>query len=150
MQGYSVQPGREAAAERLRWQSKLLLLAILPTLTFLGHWPVLTLSVPGLALSLTIPFVSEETLDHAAAINGPVVSSGTDAQEHTQHCHANVATCTDIPFTGGSAFALLGEAVAFLGAAAILVALSMRPWRPTHESAVPPELRPPRTSFSPA
>jgi hypothetical protein len=148
MHGSYALTSRDAAAERLRWKSKLLLLAILPTLTFLGHWPALTLNVPGLALSLTIPFVSEETLDHAAAISGPVVSSGTDAQEHTQHCHANVATCTDIPFTGGSAFALIGEAVAFLGAAAILVALSMRPWRPTHESAVPPELMPPRISFS--
>jgi len=148
MQSYYTLSGREAATERLRWRSRLLLFAILPTLTFLGHWPVLSVTVPGLALSLTVPFVSEETLDHATPISGPVLGSSSDAQEHSQHCHANVATCTDIPFTGGSAFALLGEAVAFLGAAAILVALSMRPWRPTHESAVPPELRPPRMSFS--
>ncbi len=135
-----------AASERLRWRSKLLLVAILPALTFFGHWPVITLHVPGAALDLTVPFVSEETAHSASGdtTGGPTAGSSSDAHEHAQHCHADAASCTDVPFTGASAFGLLNDTMAFLGAGALLMLMIATAWRPRQDAPVGPELRPPR------
>lgn len=141
-----------AASQRLRWRSKLLLVAILPALTFFGHWPVITFHVPGAALDLTVPFVSEDAAHEqpAGTTGGPTAGSSSDAHEHTQHCHADAASCTDVPFTGASAFGLLNDTVAFLGAGALLMLMIATAWRPGQAASVGPDLRPPRASLLPA
>lgn len=113
----SASPER-AASQRLRWRSTLLLVAILPALTFFGHWPTMTFHIPGAALDLTVPFVSEETAHSVAGdtTGGPTAGSGSEGHEHAQHCHADAASCTDVPFTGASAFGLLNDTMALLGA----------------------------------
>jgi len=137
---------------RLRWRSKFLLIAILPALTFFGHWPVITIHVPGAALDLTVPFVSEESAHEQAAgtAAGAGAGSSSDAHEHAQHCHADAGSCTDVPFTGASAFGLLDDTVAFLGAGALLTLIVATAWRPGRDAPIDPDLRPPRGSLSPA
>ena len=114
-----------------------LLVAILPSLTFLGHWS-LNLDIPGTDLYLTLIAASDHHDEHAGH---------DDPQAHTNHCHANAASCTDVPFTGASPFAFLHDSIAYLGAGALLVVLTLRAWRPWSALTVGPELRPPRRTF---
>ena len=109
-----------------------LLVAILPSLTFLGHWSI-SIDVAGIDLTLieAIPHEDEQ-------------AAHDDQPAHTNHCHANAASCTDVPFTGASPFALLGDSIAYLGAAAVLVVLLFGAWRPWATVTVGPEPRPPR------
>lgn len=118
-----------------------LLLAILPTLTFLGHWG-LNIDIPGTDLYVTI-IPGETGADGHTQSHGPA-----GQQSHEQHCHAGVATCSDIPFTGASPFALLTDSLAKLGAAGALVALALLFWRPGRTASVGPELQPPRPRFA--
>jgi hypothetical protein len=120
-----------------RAQYIVLLVAILPSLTFLGHWS-LNLDIPGTDLYLTLIAASHHDDEHAGH---------EDEQAHTNHCHANAASCTDVPFTGASPFALLHDSIAHLGAAALLVVLTIGAWRPWSTLTVGPEPRPPRRTF---
>lgn len=120
-----------------RVQYLALLVAILPSLTFLGHWS-LKIDVPRTDLYLTLIAPSHHDDEHAG---------NDDQQAHTNHCHANAASCTDVPFTGASPFALLGDSIAYLGAATLLVALTLGIWRPWATLTVGPELRPPRRTI---
>lgn len=116
--------------------SLLLLVALVPTLTFLGHW-TLHIDIPGTNLYvLLIPGEPEHT--HADA------SQPEDEASHSQHCHAGAASCSDIPFTGASPFALLSETVALLGEGAVLIAIALALWRPVRSLEVAPELLPPK------
>jgi hypothetical protein len=126
--------GVELRYQQVSWA---LLVALLPTLLFFGHWPDIQFSIPGSALTFTVPFVAHGHDDG---------TSGEDG--HEQHCHANVSSCTDIPFTGVSAFALLSESVACIGAAGAFIGLECAWWQPATETALSPELQPPRTASS--
>jgi hypothetical protein len=111
----------------------LLLVAILPSLTFFGHWG-LQFDIPATRWYVVLmPAPPHE--DHA--------TSGEEAH-HEQHCHANAASCTDVPFTGASPFALLRTSVAYLGAFALLIALAVVTWKPGGSVTIGPELQPPR------
>jgi hypothetical protein len=125
--------GIELRDRQVSWT---LLIALLPTLLFFGHWPDIQFSLPGTGLTLAVPFISH---DHSGA---------PDEDGHTQHCHANVGTCTDVPFTGASAFAYLSESVAALGIAAAFIGLVALCWRPLADQSVAPELQPPRLTCS--
>ena len=116
----------------MRGRYLVLLVAILPSLSFLDHWSV-NVDVAGINLVL-IEAIHHE--DEQAARD--------DQPAHTNHCHANAASCTDVPFTGASPFALLHDSIAYLGAAAVLVVLLIGTWRPWATLTVGPELRPPR------
>ena len=135
---------RATARPRLRPRLGLLLLvAILPTLTYFGHWPVVTLDIPGTDLYLQLPG-SEGNIggdDHGF---GASAGSQRDAHEHAQHCHGDTATCTDMPFTGASAFALMEESLAALGIAALLTLVALQARRPGALASVAPELQPPK------
>lgn len=130
----------------------MLLIAILPALTFFGHWPVITIPMPGAALDLTVPFVSEESAYEPAGATTPGTTTGSssDAHEHAQHCHADAASCTDVPFAGASAFGLLNDPMALLGAGALLTIVIGTTWKPRRGAAIGPDLRPPRASLLPA
>jgi len=125
-------------ARRVQAPAWLLLLAILPTLTFLGHWPGLSVGIPGTDLFLGVPGQAQ------AHDEGTSESPGHDADGHAQHCHSGVATCSDVPFTGASAFALLQEAVAAIGAAGLLTLLVVAVWAPDRLRLPLPETPPPR------
>lgn len=118
---------------RARGLHVFLLIAILPSLTFLGHWG-LQFDIPGSHLYVVLMPV-ESGHDHV---------SPAEESRHEQHCHANAASCTDVPFMGASPFALLQYSVAHLGALALLIALSVAVWRPGLSLTIGPEPRPPR------
>jgi len=119
-----------------------LLVAFLPTLTFLGHW-TLQIDIPGTnEYLLIVPGAPEHNTDS----HGDEHSSETET--HDQHCHAGVATCSDIPLTGISAFALLNESIAYLGVAGALIALAAITWRPRALNSIDPDLQPPRAPFA--
>ena len=116
---------------RPRLQHCLLLIAILPSWMFLGHFSV----------TLDIPFTDQYLVLVPIA---PHNDRG-NVQAHEDHCHANASTCTDIPFTGASPFTLARQSVAYFGAAALsLFAISVSWWRPTGVNSVAPDLQPPR------
>jgi len=118
---------------RARALHVVLLIAILPSLTFLGHWG-LNFDIPGSGFYVVLmPAPAEH--EHA--------SQGEESH-HEQHCHANAASCTDVPFMGASPFALLQYSVAHLGALALLIALSWAVWRPGLSLTIGPELQPPQ------
>jgi hypothetical protein len=117
---------------RARGLQVLLLIAILPSLTFLGHWG-LQFDIPGSRLYVVLmPAPPEHEHDPA------------EESKHEQHCHANAASCTDVPFTGASPFALLQSSVEHLGAMALLIAFSVAVWRPGRSLTIGPELQPPQ------
>ena len=70
-------------------------------------------------------------------------------QSHERHCHAGVASCSDIPFTGASPFALLSDSLAYLGAFGALTALALLFWRPRSAASVDPESAAPEASSHP-
>jgi hypothetical protein len=121
-----------AAATRRRalW----LFLALLPMLTFAGHWPS-QIDIPGTNFYLALPLAS-----HAH-----VHDSGED---HGRHCHANAASCSDVPAPAGAGFALLSETLALLGAAALMVVVATRVQRAPAGRELSPELKPPRSRFA--
>jgi hypothetical protein len=114
---------------------------MLPTLTFLGHWSF-HIDVPGTNLYvLIVPGEQAPAVTHDSQQQG-------DGQSHERHCHAGVASCSDIPFTGASPFALLSDSLAYLGASAALTAVALAFWRPGAVASVGPELQPPRERFA--
>lgn len=110
----------------MRW---LLAVAYLPALTFFGHWP-LSVDVPGTSLYVGLP-----------------ESSSAHEHDHTNHCHADAASCSDTPVTAGATVALLAESVAMSGNDSPLIGMaaeSMR-WRP--QAGVSPLSPPPEVPF---
>ncbi len=108
-----------------------LLLALLPMLTFAGHWPS-HIDIPGTNLYVTLPFASQAH-DHAGA-----------GDDHGRHCHANAANCSDVPAAAGVSFALMNETIATLGVGALMVAIALASWQAPPALAISPELRPPK------
>lgn len=124
-----------------RARSWLLLVAIVPSLTFLGHWPELRVDIPGTNSYLVLP---GGEADHASGHSHNDAGGPAEEHQHEQHCHANVASCSDIPFTGVSAFAMLAAAVAFLAISGQLVLVSPRIWQPERALQVDPSTPPPK------
>jgi hypothetical protein len=106
----------------------------LPALTFLGHWPE-QISIPGTNYYLAIP--------------GTADVESTGAHDHSQHCHADAASCSDVPATAGVSFAIMNETLGLIGAGGIFVLLALRWWVPGEGFNPSPEVKPPRSSVSP-
>lgn len=119
--------GRRAAS----W---VLILALLPTLTFFGHWPE-QIPIPGTGYYLAIPGSFPTVPDGAAS----------DGHDHSSHCHADAASCSDVPATAGVSFAILNETLALFGAGGLFVLLALRWWVPGEGFTPAPEIQPPRT-----
>lgn len=110
-----------------------LLIALLPMLTFAGHWPT-HIDIPGTGLYLTLPFA------------GPV-QGDANAHDHGQHCHDDATGCSKTPSTAGVGFAMMNESIAALGAATLLIAVALRARSLSAPRELIPELRPPRTAL---
>jgi hypothetical protein len=119
-----------AGRRRASW---ILVLALLPTLTFFGHWPG-QIPIPGTGYHLAIP--GSSTAAPAGAAN--------EGHDHASHCHADAATCSDVPATAGVSFAILNETLALFGAGGLFVLLALRWWVPGEGFTPSPELEPPR------
>jgi hypothetical protein len=128
--GVGVRLASPAGRRRASW---ILVLAILPTLTFFGHWPE-QVSIPGTGYSFAIPGSFSTVADGAT-------SGGHD---HSSHCHADAASCSDVPATAGVSFALLNENLTLFGAGGLFVLLAVLWWVPGERFAPAPEIQPPR------
>ena len=102
----------------------------------MGHWPS-AVHIPGTDQYLSIPLAGHETHD----------DEHNDAHSHTQHCHGNAASCSDVPTFAGVSFAVMQEVLAVFTASALLWALALRWWEPRRPNAIVPELRPPRLAL---
>lgn len=104
-----------------------LLFALLPMLTFAGHWPE-TIDIPGTNLYLAVPFAA----------------SHAHADDHGGHCHAESAGCSDTPVPAATGFAVLNEALLALVTAGLLVAAAACTALTPESQAVEPRRRPPK------
>ena len=103
---------------RRRWWSALLLVALLPSALFLGHWGLVA-TVPILDAQIVLVPAEAGHHDHPSGDHGQ-----EDSAAHSRHCHGGVATCSDVPYAGASGFALLSKSVALLGSAPTVSACS--------------------------
>ncbi len=126
--------GRTLTAQRNRRRiAVLLLLSLVPMLTFMGHWPS-SVPIPGTDQYLSIPLAGH-TDEH---------TGHNDGHDHSQHCHGDAASCSDAPVFAGVSFALMSEPLAVQAAAGLLWATALLAWRPRQSNSLLPELQPPR------
>jgi hypothetical protein len=120
----------------------LLLVGYLPSLTFLGHVP-LDFNIPGTTWYIGMPEIAGHSghNDSTAGMNGNAASEHL----HDQHCHTDMGSCSDAPYTGSASFALVAAVITLLGAATAAFALTARWWRPSFAISAPPLVPPPRT-----
>lgn len=122
-------PGQWApGAAAMRW---LLLAAFLPTLTFLGHWP-LRVDIPGTAIYVGLPDANR--------------AAGHD---HHRHCHADAASCSDAPVTGTATIGLLANSVAFSGLQSPLIGMVTAQPSFRAQADVAPDYPPPKAFSEP-
>lgn len=113
----------------------LLLCALLPTLTFFGHWPSVALPIPGTRYVLSIPFASETPA----------------AGDHHQHCHSESAQCSSGPGSLALGISLLAAAIAVALPGGVLRPMAADCRRLVLQNTPSPEPSPPRTvALSPA
>lgn len=130
---------RLSSARMRRRASWVLLAALLPMLTFMGHWPA-SLPIPGTDLYVSVPFAgAEQAHSHEAE---------ADEASHEQHCHAGAASCSDIPAAAGVSFGLMNQPVAFV-IGGLLLLMGVRWWQPRASTTISPVLQPPRQGLSP-
>lgn len=118
----------------------LLLVGYLPSLTFMGHIP-LDVNIPGTSWYIGMPEIAGAAVHH----DFKTVQVGEAfIQVHEEHCHTNLGSCSDAPYTGSASFALMGWVIAFLGTSGAMFALSDRWWRPHFAIRSRPLVPPPR------
>lgn len=130
--------GRTLTSSRTRRRiSILLLLALFPMLTFMGHWPA-AVHIPGTDQYLSIPLAG----------NDEPADEHDDGHSHSQHCHGNSGSCSDVPALAGVSFALMSEALALSVTAALVWAVAFHCWQPRRPNSLLPELQPPRPAYA--
>ncbi len=86
-------------SKRAAW---FLAVAMLPMLTYMGHWENPAGLLPAAILGEFAPH-SHESAAHP--------HSHGEQEHHTQHCHGDVASCSDIPYAGSATVVFLAYAV---------------------------------------
>lgn len=124
-----MRPGTPAMA-------KLLVVSLLPMLTFFGHWEP-RIDIPFTNYYWGLP-------DFAHEGNAGAAHEHDHDHDHDGHCHGDSASCASKPVTSGIGFALLRDSLLLLGAAAIATRVAATWWKPAHWTSVRPELQPPR------
>jgi hypothetical protein len=109
----------------------LLVASLVPMLSFMGHWPE-SVPIPGTDQYLSVPFAGVHTHEEE------------DAHAHSQHCHGNSASCSDVPALVGAGFALIRDVLSFGTAGGLLLLLALQWWLPRGGAFVSPELQPPK------
>jgi hypothetical protein len=101
------------------WQQRalaaLLMVAFLPTLTFLGHWNEIFF---GSVLGSNQVYVAP---DVASLL--PNTPQDAEESEHAQHCHTNLSSCSEQPMPSG--IGLLAMHDALLGPAPAVVQIRL-------------------------
>jgi len=134
---------RFRSARVLNFGSKLLLLSLLPTLLFVGHWS-LYVEIPGTNSYIGTPTAEAEATSTHHHDGPPGDHSNHD---HEQHCHANAATCADAAAVPVAPVAHLAEAIAALGADSAWREISTEARRLTGWADAP-QFPPPRSNAS--
>lgn len=114
--------------------SILLALSLVPMLTFMGHWPA-AVPIPGTDQYLSVPFAGHASEEEEGA------------HDHSQHCHGDSASCSDVPALAGTSFALMEEVLAVFTAGGLLWAAALQWWMPLRPNSLLPELQPPRMAL---
>lgn len=121
--------GSPARPQRASW---VLLLALMPMLTFMGHWPS-SLPIPGTGLYVTVPLA------------GPAPNAGSEEHhDHSKHCHGEAASCADAPVAAGVGLALMNTLVSIPPATGLLFITVLVAALPLRSNTLAPEPRPPR------
>lgn len=125
---------RDTSSQKRR--SWLLLLALAPILTFMGHWPT-SLPIPGTDMFVSVPMAGQAA--------DPEKGS---EHSHGRHCHSDSKGCGDAPAAAGAGLALLSTPMLQFGATGMFLVVALLWWRPKSSAANGPELQPPRPYFS--
>ena len=104
-----------------------MVIALAPSLLFLGHW------------SLEVPLPG----GWHAALGLQEASYGEGEAVHAEHCHGE-SSCSETQPLGLGGFALMGRALALLGAAALMFSTGTRSGLRLRGGVVAPEPMPPR------
>lgn len=110
----------------------ILFYAILPTITFAGHWDV-QVRFPGTAT--TVGFAPSHT--HASSASG-------EAAAHSDHCHVDAAGCSDQPLVSGASVAHFRESLASAVVMGEVHGYFLATLVPPEGASVGPDLPPPR------
>lgn len=124
-----------AARRRSETFAWTLLLALVPMLSFFGHWEI-RFDIPGTGYYFSWPTDSSDDHDDPAS-----------SHEHAGHCHGEVASCSGSPVTAAAPVALLSRDLVFPVADALLTPLLSAPWRPAGANVVIPDPPPPRLAL---
>ncbi len=111
-----------------------MLFAILPAVTYFGHWEIPQLGIPGTNLYIGLPETSPSTPERGH-------SHAADTSDHSRHGHGESGKGASSGAT--TIAAVLGEAVMFFGLMAV-AAVALFAWRPFRVLTVAPPLQPPR------
>lgn len=116
---------------RQRQLTLALLVAYLPSLLFLGHWP-LQLDIPGTDFYVGLPKP------------GDSATHSDSGHDHARHCHEGASSCGDVPVISSATVALLHETLSIETDEASLFAPTSEWWAPHGSRTVAPEPPPPR------
>lgn len=121
----------------IRRRSLFLLVALLPMLTYLGHWPRLGFDVPLTGGYWELPFVSGPPSSHHG-------SEADEEPHHAQHCHADSASCLNGTAEAIAFGALLAAFIDTLGADGPSLILPLASRRLPQGRTLSPDRPPPR------
>ncbi len=131
-----LEPRHSRQAARNRLFAWLLLFAILPAVTYFGHWEIPQLGIPGTNLYIGLPGTSPATPERGH-------SHAADSSDHSRHGHgtSGEGASASAPATA----AVFNEAVMFFGLM-VVAAVALFTWRPSRILTITPVLQPPRAS----
>jgi len=129
-----LEPRQRRQAARNRLFAGLMLLAILPAVTYFGHWEIPHLGIPGTDLYIALPGNSPPTAERGH-------SHAADTSDHSRHGHgtSGEGASASAPATA----AVFNEAVMFFGLM-VVAAVALFAWRPSRILTITPVLQPPR------
>lgn len=111
----------------------ILLLALAPSVTFLGHWPSLQFDIPGTDAYVQVP------------LTGAHEQPGED---HERHCHGDSSGCSDSPGSLGVSLGLVQDAHGLFATDALLLRSYPAPNSPLTAAEFGVEPPPPRLAAS--
>jgi hypothetical protein len=128
----------------------ILIVALLPMLTYLGHWPAIEFPIPGTGAYWQLPFSEGWGTGHGEdGHSRSHRSTGSDDGNHAQHCHTDMGSCLHATIGAIAAAAILLASLAFIGQASRFVAWEMRAATPVKDWLSAPLTPPPQVLSTP-